>query len=101
MPHAQQLRVVVYSGDVDTPPQAILDVLERHVELRALFDNRWLHLFALDGQGRMALRYAGDLRWEEAAIDAEAAGHRAARRTPTCLSTSQDLWGGEGGGHPQ
>ena len=25
MPHAQQLRVVVYSGDVDTPPQAILD----------------------------------------------------------------------------
>ncbi len=24
---------------------------------------RWLHLFALDEDGRMAWRYAGDLKW--------------------------------------
>ncbi|SEP38140.1 hypothetical protein SAMN05444123_1231, partial [Rhodopseudomonas pseudopalustris] len=31
--------------------------------VRALFDNGWLHLFALDEAGRMAWRYAGDLQW--------------------------------------
>jgi hypothetical protein len=41
-------------------------VLERHPEVRALFDNRWLHLFALDDQGRRTWRYAGDLGWEAA-----------------------------------
>ena len=25
----------------------------------------WLHLFALDDEGRMAWRYVGDLDWEE------------------------------------
>ena len=38
--------------------------------MRALFDNTWLHLFALDEFGRMAWRYAGDLGWE-AVTDAE------------------------------
>jgi hypothetical protein len=32
--------------------------------VRALFDNRWLHLVALDDAGRMAWRYAGGLIWE-------------------------------------
>jgi hypothetical protein len=31
--------------------------------VRALFDNRWLHLFALDKNGRMAWRYEGNLHW--------------------------------------
>jgi hypothetical protein len=31
----------------------------------SLFDNRWLHLFALDATGRMAWRYNGDLTWVE------------------------------------
>jgi hypothetical protein len=39
-------------------------VIDRHPGLRGLFDNRWLHLFALDDAGRMAWRYAGDLRWQ-------------------------------------
>jgi len=39
------------------------DILRRHDGVRALFDNRWLHLFALDEQGRMAWRYARDLKW--------------------------------------
>jgi len=39
-------------------------ILEKHPGVRALFDNRWLHLFALDEDGRMAWRYVGDLAWE-------------------------------------
>ncbi len=51
---------------VEAPREAITDILERHAQVRALFDNRWLHLFALDDRGRMAWRYAGDLGWESA-----------------------------------
>ena len=39
------------------------DVLARHDGVRALFDNRWLYLFALDAEGRIAHRYTGDLEW--------------------------------------
>ena len=48
---------------IEAPRQAMSDILKRHDGVRALFDNRWLHLFALDNQGRMAWRYAGDLQW--------------------------------------
>jgi hypothetical protein len=48
---------------IEAPRQAIADVLSRHPQVRALFDNGWLHLFALDEAGRMAWRYAGDLQW--------------------------------------
>ena len=43
------------------------DILARHEMVRALFDNRWLHLIALDENGQMAHRYTGNLGWE--AID--------------------------------
>ncbi|MBC2650891.1 DUF2309 domain-containing protein [Novosphingobium flavum] len=48
---------------VEAPRQAISDILARHPGVRALFDNRWLHLFVLDEQGHVAWRYAGDLEW--------------------------------------
>jgi hypothetical protein len=41
------------------------EILKRHDGVRDLFDNRWLHLFALDATGRMAWRYNGDLTWVE------------------------------------
>src|SRR6056297_2727757 len=47
------LRLSVY---VDAPTDAITAVLERHPEVRALFDNGWLHLFALK-DGRIDARY--------------------------------------------
>jgi hypothetical protein len=31
--------------------------------VRALFDNGWLHLIAMDDEGRLAWRYCGDLAW--------------------------------------
>lgn len=49
---------------IEAPREAIRDILKRHPEVRALFDNRWLHLFALDDAGRMAWRYTGGLNWE-------------------------------------
>jgi len=48
---------------IEAPRDAIAEVLKRHDGVRALFDNRWLHLFALDETGQMAWRYAGDLKW--------------------------------------
>jgi len=49
---------------IEAPREAMTDILERHDGVRALFDNRWLHLLAMDGEGRLAWRYAGDLEWE-------------------------------------
>jgi uncharacterized protein YbcC (UPF0753/DUF2309 family) len=48
---------------IEAPREAMTEVLNRHDGVRALFDNRWLHLFALDDTGRMAWRYSGDLQW--------------------------------------
>jgi len=54
---------------IEAPIEAITDVLARHPGVRALFDNGWLKLFALDARGCMAQRYAGTLRWEAAGSD--------------------------------
>jgi uncharacterized protein YbcC (UPF0753/DUF2309 family) len=48
---------------IEAPREAMTAILERHPDVRALFDNRWLYLFALDDEGRMAWRYTGDLEW--------------------------------------
>ena len=49
---------------IEAPREAMSDILFRHEGVRALFDNRWLHLFAFDEQGRLAWRYAGGLEWQ-------------------------------------
>lgn len=49
---------------IEAPREAIAAVLERHPDVCALFDNRWLHLFALNDTGEMAWRYRGALDWE-------------------------------------
>jgi uncharacterized protein YbcC (UPF0753/DUF2309 family) len=54
---------------IEAPRAAMTDILRRHAGVRALFDNRWLHLFALDEAGRMAWRYTGDLEWEAMTTD--------------------------------
>lgn len=48
---------------IEAPTEALTEVLKNHESLRILFDNRWLHLFALDDSGHMAWRYAGNLSW--------------------------------------
>jgi len=55
---------------IEAPREAMSDILEKNPDVRALFDNHWLHLFALDDKGQMAWRYAGDLTWvEEGPLD--------------------------------
>jgi hypothetical protein len=49
---------------IEAPREAMSEILGRHPNVRALFDNGWLHLFALDEEGCMAWRYAGDLEWK-------------------------------------
>jgi uncharacterized protein YbcC (UPF0753/DUF2309 family) len=48
---------------IEAPREAMSDVLSRHDGLRALFDNGWMTLFALDEKGHMAWRYNGALQW--------------------------------------
>jgi hypothetical protein len=56
----QPLRLSVM---IEAPVEAITDVLRRHDDLRALFDNGWLHLFAME-DGRIASRYRPGLSWD-------------------------------------
>lgn len=49
---------------IEAPREAISAILERHESVRELFDNKWLHLFALDERGTMEWRYSGALQWE-------------------------------------
>jgi len=48
---------------VEAPQEAINDILERHPDVQALFDNHWLHLFTLDESGQLASRYDGNRAW--------------------------------------
>ena len=48
---------------IEAPREAMTEILRRYDNVRALFDNRWLHLFALDDTGRLSWRYTGDLQW--------------------------------------
>ncbi len=49
---------------IAAPKDAMTAILKKHAAVRDLFDNRWLHLFALDDDGRAMARYVGNLNWE-------------------------------------
>ena len=55
---------------VEAPLDALDGVLADHPEVRALYDNGWLHLLAMDDSGRIVHRYAGDGRWIREVADA-------------------------------
>ena len=48
---------------VEAPAKAVSDILARHANVRALFDNNWLHLFLLNDEGLLSQRYVGNLEW--------------------------------------
>lgn len=50
---------------VSAPASAITDILSCHPDVRALFDNGWMRLYALAENGGPTLRYRGDLTWCE------------------------------------
>jgi uncharacterized protein YbcC (UPF0753/DUF2309 family) len=57
---------------IEAPEAAMTEILARHAGVRELFDNGWLHLFALEG-GRIAARYRPGLVWAPARDPAKAA----------------------------
>jgi uncharacterized protein YbcC (UPF0753/DUF2309 family) len=48
---------------VEAPAEAITAILRKHDGVRQLFDNGWLHLFALT-DGQISSRYRPGLKWE-------------------------------------
>jgi hypothetical protein len=48
---------------IEAPVEAMTDILRKHDGVRALFDNGWLHLFALT-DGQIIARYRPGLMWE-------------------------------------
>jgi uncharacterized protein YbcC (UPF0753/DUF2309 family) len=54
---------------IEAPVEAMTAILEKHPQVRELFDNRWLHLFAIDEEGKLAQRYESDLRWKAEGVD--------------------------------
>ena len=54
---------------VEAPRGAIEDILARHDHVRALFDNRWLHLLLLDDGGKVAWRYIAMADWQAIVAD--------------------------------
>lgn len=50
---------------IEAPREEILGVLERHPQVRELFDNGWLHLFVLK-DGKVDARYRPGLAWTDA-----------------------------------
>ena len=51
---------------IEAPREEMLRILDKHPAVRALFDNGWLHLFALEG-GKVAARYRPGLGFAETA----------------------------------
>jgi hypothetical protein len=49
---------------IEAPIEAINAVITKHEDVRALVDNGWLNLFALNQSGRFGLRYCGGCVWE-------------------------------------
>ncbi len=57
----EPVRLSVFIG---ASPEAMSKVLATQPQVRALLDNDWVFLFALDDTGRTTHRYAGGLAWE-------------------------------------
>ncbi len=58
----EPLRLNVF---IAAPPEAMNKVIAANDMVRQITDNRWLHLYALSDDGRVACRYDGKLCWSE------------------------------------
>ena len=58
---------------IEAPREAMNNVLDRNASVKELFDNRWLHLIAMNEDGALAWRYNRNLQWvpppDDAGID--------------------------------
>lgn len=51
---------------IEAPREAISLILEKHANVRELFDNGWLHLFAIEDEGKAVHRYLPGQEWQAA-----------------------------------
>jgi uncharacterized protein YbcC (UPF0753/DUF2309 family) len=51
---------------IEAPREEMIRILDKHPGVRALFDNGWLHLFAMK-DGKVDARYLPGLKWADAA----------------------------------
>jgi uncharacterized protein YbcC (UPF0753/DUF2309 family) len=58
---------------IAAPEDAMNAVIARHNHVRDLLENGWLHLVAMDDNGRLSKRYAGNLTWAAVEWPAKAA----------------------------
>jgi len=49
---------------IEAPKEAMNEVLKKHSSVKDLCDNGWLHLLAMDEEGKVSHRYTGELEWE-------------------------------------
>lgn len=49
---------------IEAPREEMIRILDKHPGVRALFDNGWLHLFAMK-DGKVDARYLPGLKWED------------------------------------
>jgi uncharacterized protein YbcC (UPF0753/DUF2309 family) len=49
---------------IEAPREEMIRILEKHPQVRALFDNGWLHLFAMK-DGKVDARYLPGLKWAD------------------------------------
>lgn len=61
-----RLNVVIHA-----PREAMNAILQKHKSVRDLCDNRWIHLLAMDDDGKISHRYNGNLNWEAIVNEAE------------------------------
>jgi len=54
---------------IEAPIEAMNGVLHKHAMVKALCDNGWVQLMAMDDTGRVTKRYRRDLDWEPIAIE--------------------------------
>jgi uncharacterized protein YbcC (UPF0753/DUF2309 family) len=49
---------------IEAPIEEMNAVLEKHEAVKKLCDNNWIHLLAMNSEGKVAHRYEGNLKWE-------------------------------------
>lgn len=49
---------------IEAPTEAMNAIIEKHEMVRHLLDNGWLHLYAIDEEGHLTLKYDGNFAWK-------------------------------------
>ncbi|MDX1349391.1 MAG: DUF2309 domain-containing protein [Putridiphycobacter sp.] len=57
---------------IEAPTTAINQILTKHKNVKALFDNEWIGLLTLNADGKIEKRYTKNLNWEDVTVNENA-----------------------------